>query len=258
MYSFGIIGLGKMGYSIFNGIVKSNIFNKDDILIYDKIKRFDDLLYVDKIEDVFEKCKIVLLSIKPQNLIDIEDIAKQFDFKNKCIISILAGISILKLEGVFKNAVIVRAMPNTPALIGLGVTTASSNNIESKYYDEAIKILSSIGLTYKVCEEDIDKLMPINGSMPAYAFYFAKSFIEASKNLGVDITVAKKMCLESIISSCKLALESNDDLDTLINNVCSKGGTTIAGLNELINDKVDDSIEKCYLACFNRAKELGK
>lgn len=259
MYKLGIIGLGKMGLSILNGITKSNIYNKEDIILYDKFPiNNSDYKIADDINDVLSNSEIIFLAIKPQNLTDIKEDAIKYDYNNKCIISILAGIAINKLADIFKNATIVRAMPNTPALIGMGVATVSTNNKNSSFYNDAINIFSSIGKAYKVDEEDIDKLLPLNGSMPAYIYYYAKGFIDEAVKMGIDYEIAKQVCCESMISSCNLVLNSSDDINTLINNVCSKGGTTIAGLDKLKENGIDKSISECYLACFNRSKELGK
>ena len=259
MYKLGIIGLGKMGFSILNGITKSNIYNKEDIILYDKFPiNNSNYKIANDINEVLSNSEIIFLAIKPQNLVDIKEDALKYNYNNKCIISILAGIAINKLEAIFKDATIVRAMPNTPALIGMGVATVSTNNNESNYYNDAIKIFSSIGKAYKVLEDDIDKLLPLNGSMPAYIYYYAKGFIEEAVKMGIDYEIAKEICCESMISSCNLVLNSKDDINTLINNVCSKGGTTIAGLDKLIDNGIDKSISECYMACFNRSKELGK
>jgi pyrroline-5-carboxylate reductase len=94
--------------------------------------------------------------------------------------------------------------------------------------------------------------------MPAYLYLFAKAFIEDAIANGIDFETAKKLAVESIKSSCDMILESKDSIDTLITNVCSKGGTTIAGLNVLKENGFEDTISKCARACANRSKELSK
>ena len=104
----------------------------------------------------------------------------------------------------------------------------------------------------------MDATLPLNGSMPAYLYLFAKSFIDIAVKNGVDYETAKKLTAESIISSSKMILSSPDSIDTLINNVCSKGGTTIAGLYELYDNNFKEAVEKCYDACYRRSIELAK
>ena len=149
-------------------------------------------------------------------------------------------------------------MPNTPALINMAVITYASNNFDSKYVSLAEKIFGSIGSFYKINENQMDATLALNGSMPAYIDLFIKAFIDKAVKDGIDYETAKGLTVESIIASCNLVLKSNDDIDTLIKNVCSKGGTTIAGLDKLYENNFVKAIEECSEACKNRSKELAK
>lgn len=265
MYKFGILGVGKMGSSILNGIMKANIFDKKDILLnlysdeevayYGKELGFN---YVNDPKELFSSCELVLLSIKPQVFPVIEDIAKSLNFESKGIISIAAGITLDYLHSLFNGADIIRVMPNTPALINMAVATVCSKNKESKYYSLAINILNSIGKCYEIEEKYMDATIPLNGSMPAYLELFAKAFIDKAIKDGIDYDIAKQLVCESIISSANLILKSDEDIDTLIKNVCSKGGTTLAGLDRLYDYKFEEAIYECSEACKNRSKELKR
>lgn len=263
MYKVGIIGFGKMGSAIIKGAISKNVLNKKDILI--SVRREEQ--YLDLVssgfnatlntKDIYTKCNIIILAIKPQMLEMVCSDALNYSFEGKCIASILAGVKISKLEGMFPSSLVVRIMPNTPALIGKCVATMSYN-LENPLVDDVKKIFEAIG-TYEVIEESLmDETLPLNGSMPAYLYLFAKVFIERATQNGVDYDKAKSLTLEAIKASADMVLAQNDSIDTLINNVCSKGGTTIAGLNELYDNGFVDSIQKCYDACMNRSKELAK
>lgn len=265
MYKFGILGVGKMGSSILNGILEANIFDKKDILLNlysdEEVKYYGEKLgfnYVRDAKKLFESCELTLLSIKPQVFPEIEDIAKSIDFNKRGIISICAGITLDYLYTLFKNAEIVRIMPNTPALIKKAVATITSKNTKSKCYDVAFKIFNSIGKCYEIDESLMDATIPLNGSMPAYLELFAKAFIDKAVKDGVDYETAKKLTCESIISSAYLILNSSDSIDTLIKNVCSKGGTTLAGLDKLYEYKFEEAISECSEACKNRSIELKR
>ena len=104
----------------------------------------------------------------------------------------------------------------------------------------------------------MDATVPLNGSMPAYLELFAKAFIDKAKMDGIDAEIAKKLVCESIISSASLILQSEDDIDTLIKNVCSKGGTTLAGLDKLYEYNFEKAIYECSEACKNRSSELKR
>lgn len=263
MYKFGIIGLGKMGGAILNGILNANVFKKEDIYLCfdeaDKQQKYNELGFntTNSCNDIYNDCEIILLSVKPQSFPSI--INKDIDFKGRCITSIMAGVQIKTLEEAFNNAYIFRLMPNTPALINSAVVTCAYNK-ENGYKDIVLDIFDSIGNTYIIDEEQMDATLPLNGSMPAYLYLFAKTFIEAGVKNGISYDISKELTARSIIASAKMILDSEDSIDTLINNVCSKGGTTIQGLYELYNKDNDfiKAIERCYEECMKRSIELSK
>ncbi len=265
MYKFGILGVGKMGSSILNGILEAKIFDKKDILLNlyspEEIEYYGKKLgfnYVTSPNELFNNVELLLLSIKPQVFPEIEGIAKANDFKNKGVISICAGITLDYLESLFKNAEIVRIMPNTPALIKMAVATICSKNTNSKCFKIAFEIFNSIGKCYEIDEKYMDATIPLNGSMPAYLELFAKAFIDKAIKDGIDPEVSKKLVCESIISSANLILKSDESIEQLIKNVCSKGGTTLAGLDKLYEYKFEEAIYECSEACKNRSMELKR
>lgn len=261
MYKIGFLGLGKMGSAILNGILSKNLYKKDEISFYapsdatqNKYTNLGLKLLNDE-REVFINSKIIILAIKPQKYNEVFRNLSSIDFSDKVIISIAPGKSISYLESVFKNATIIRAMPNTPAFIAKATTTIAYNNGKAKGI--AIDIFSSIGSYVIVDEDEIEPMIPLHGSMPAYILEFAKDFINQGVKEGILYDESYKLVLNSIIGSCELALSSNEDIDTLIDNVCSKGGSTIAGLNELRDNGFNEAIEKCYKACVRRGKELA-
>ena len=264
MYKFGILGVGKMGGAILDGVVSSGIYDKKDILLYSpsentqtnyKNKGFSFALNE---KDLFKNSEIILISIKPQLFDEVLSKAIDLDFNNKCILSIAAGKSLKTISSYFKNATIVRAMPNLPASIKEGAITVCFNE-DNKLKDEAIKILSSIGIVRTIKEEEMDDTLALNGSMPAYAYLFAKAFIDYATKKGIDFDVARDLTCEAIKGSMDMILANKETpIQTLIDNVCSKGGTTIAGLNKLYDNEFEKAIYECSEACSNRSKELGK
>ena len=261
MYKFGFLGLGKMGSAILNGILSNGIYKTNEIAFYapslltqEKYSNIGLNLVKDE-RELFEKCEIILLAIKPQIYDGVLNKIKDLNYNCKTIISLAPGKSIKYLASFFEGARIVRAMPNTPALINKAVTTlAFSDNSKTSDIE---KIFASIGIYLVVEEEKIDEAVPLNGSMTAYILEFAKAFIDKGMEYGFSYADGFNLVMNSIIGSCQLAINSNNDLGTLINNVCSKGGSTIAGLNELKCNGFDDAISKCYDACVKRSKELG-
>ena len=104
----------------------------------------------------------------------------------------------------------------------------------------------------------MDEVIPLAGSFTAYAYYYIKSFVDSAVKRGVEEEIAKKLVVESMIGSAEMVKQSGKDLQTLINDVCSKGGTTLAGLKVLEDNNLNEIIHKCSVACAERSKELGK
>ena len=262
MYKFGIIGLGKMGSALLNGVLKSQIYKKEEILLSahsEEKKKYYLENGFNVIQDnvsLIEQCEIILLAIKPQIYWTIKD-ALSNDYKNKCFISIMAGISLKELNNTFIRASIYRAMPNTPCLINKGTTTICALKNDD-FLPSISNIFNSCGTSYFIKEENMDMTLALNGSMPAYIDYFIKGFLESAIKNGLDEKLAKNLLLDSISGSVELIRQSKDNIDTLINNVCSKGGTTIAGLNKLEENNFLKAIDECYEACKIRSIELAK
>ena len=264
MYKLGILGVGKMGGAILDGVIASKIYDKKDILLYtpdeECQKRYKAIgfSFASNEKDLFLNSNIILIAIKPQVFSEALIYAKDIDFNGRGVLSIAAGKKIAELESYFKNATITRAMPNLPASIRCGAITVCANKYDG-LFDEAFKILSSVGSVSKIEENQMDETLPLNGSMPAYAYLFAKAFIDYAVKNNIDYNVALDLTCNSIKGSMDMILNNKDiSIDTLIKNVCSKGGTTIEGLNKLYDNNFEEIIYECSLACTNRSKELSK
>ena len=260
---FGIIGCGKMGSAILKGVLNANVFNKEDVVLFDtfeptKIKLLNDGFYVaNSISEVFSSSDIVLLSVKPQEL---NNVLSQVETNKKVgIISIMAGISIATLAQKFNSCPIARVMPNTCATIGKAASSVCfSENCTKEYKEIFLNVICSFGSASVIDETLMDEVVPLAGSFTAYAYYYAKCFIESAEKRGVPTDVATKLLVDTMIGSAEMIKTSGKDIDTLISDVCSKGGTTIAGLDVLKEKGLDKIVDECSIKCANRSKELGK
>lgn len=258
----GLIGAGKMGMSILSGITNNGIFKKENITICvrreEKFKELKDegynVTYDPK--EAYEKTDILVLAIKPQGFEEMLNILKDVK-KNSLIISVAAGIKIEYINSYLKGR-IVRVMPNTPATIGYGTTAISLFNTTDDDRVIVDQIFKSIGTVAYIDEKMMNDVTPCNGSMPAYVFYFIRAFVNSAVEAGFDLETAKKLVASSVLGSAKLLMESTKDLDTLISDVCSKGGTTIEGIYVFDNANLNKIIDDCFKACAKRAKELGE
>lgn len=261
MYKLGLLGYGKMGGSIINGLIESKMVKKNDILIYslniDDIERDGYKVAIDEL-DVFENTDVMIFAIKPQQFPEvIEKLAKAKNHP-KLVITIAAGITIDYIQkSLGSDLKVVRFMPNLGAAINMAVSTmAKSSNVTDEEEVIARAMFESIGSVTEVSEDKINVLLPLNGSYPAYIWYFIRSFVRYAKANGIDEIAARKMLADATIGCAKMLNESPKDLDTLINDVCSYKGTTIEGVYVFDDKKLDDIVYEASEKCAKRGKEL--
>ena len=259
----GFIGCGKMGGSILSKI-KGKVFSLEEIFVYELNSEIVSSLNksgvstVSSLEELCEKADIILLAIKPQDFSALLQTISKY-CENKLIISIAAGVKISTIEKFIKNVRVARVMPNTAALIGEASSVICFNRLaNSNDKNISISIMKEIGKVVEIEEELMDEVIPIGGSFTAFQYYFYKGFLESSLSRGVPYDVAKKLLVQSIIGSAKMIENSDRNIDELISDVCSKGGTTLAGLKAFEEDDILKTIDKCAVYCAERSRELGK
>lgn len=262
-YKLGILGLGKMGNSILSGIIKSKLYNKEDILLYDvndEIKSNllkEGFIFAVNEEKLLQSVEKVLIAIKPQMLSKLPHL--ELDDYSLTVISIVAGKTIDDLEEIFSKQKYIRVMPNTPSLIQFGATAICRNNqVTIEEFKEVKKIFSSIGIVEEIPEDKMNEVIPVNGSMPAFLYYFAKSFIEEGVANGLSYEVCKSLVCHAIIGSSKMILESDKPIDELIKDVCSPGGATLEGMKVLDEANVDGILKEVSKKSIKRAYELSE
>ncbi len=202
---------------------------------------------------------IVVLACKPQQLADLDASYAQRT-EGKLILSILAGTPIAKLSAKFPRArAIVRAMPNTPGQIGLGITAWSASSVLSAGDRAAIEgILGSLGIVLELPETDLDAVTAISGSGPAYLFEFAAAFRAAALATGLPPVMAEKLAFETIRGAAKLLETSGEDPEKLRDAVTSPGGTTEAALKVFHAAKFRQTYTDAIAAATRRSQELAK
>ena len=203
---------------------------------------------------------IVILSVKPNMILEtLKEIATSLK-PNCLVVSVAAGITTKAMEEQLSgNTAVVRAMPNTPSVVRLGVTGISKgSNVSDQQLDLAVKLFSSVGKVLVVDEGKIDALSTISGSGPAYVFYFAEKLITAAKSLGFSDSEASLMVKETFLGSATLLATSASSPEELRQQVTSPNGTTMQATGRF--DAAD--LEKVFIeateAALARAKELGK
>lgn len=255
--NIGLLGLGKMGSAILKGLLDSDLTY--NIGAYSHHSCLLPIKCYDSEEELYENSDIFIFCIKPQNFPEVIEKLKSCRKTPKILVSIAAGIKIDYLINQLGVNKVVRLMPNTACASKKGVITmATSKEVSSEDITFVKSIFETIGSVYSVTEEEINKLLPLNGSFPAYFYYFINSFVKASMKQGISAEMAREIILKTILGSTDLALKETKSLDQMISDVCSKKGTTIEGVMVFDEENIQDTIEKCYNACLNRAIELEK
>ena len=204
--------------------------------------------------------EVVVLAVKPQQMRAAAQ-ALQPRLERELVITIAAGIRLVDLSRWLGGyATLVRCMPNTPALIGAGITGLYANAaVGAGQRALAETILGAVGATLWVPQESqLDPVTAISGSGPAYVFYFIESLQQAAQEMGFSAADAKKLAVETFVGTARLAAQSAESVALLRERVTSKGGTTERALASMDADRVKDLIVRALHAANQRAHELGE
>jgi pyrroline-5-carboxylate reductase len=204
-------------------------------------------------------CDVVVLAVKPQIMREVAQ-ALVPHIREQLVLSVAAGIRTADLSRWLAGySTIVRTMPNTPALIGQGVTgiyaTATVTDTQKQV---AQALMQTTGQTLWVSEESLlDVVTAISGSGPAYVFYFIEALVEAGKMLGLDEEQANRLAIATFRGASELASQSSESVSVLRENVTSPAGTTFAALSLMEENGLKDRIIEAAKAAFARSVELG-
>lgn len=260
----GFIGTGNMGFAMINGLLKK--ISKEDITYTDISKeRLEEIYkitgaeYVACNEDVVKGSKFVVLAVKPQYYNGVLEEIKPQISEEKVIVSIAPGITIKSLKDKLgENVRIIRAMPNTPALVNEGMTGIcfSDDVFTEEEKSIADKIFSSFGI-YEVVEERLmNAVVCASGSSPAYVYMFIEALADSAVKYGISRDKAYKFVAQTVLGSAKMVLETGEHPGKLKDQVCSPGGTTIAGVAALEEFGFRNSLIKATDKCYEKADSI--
>lgn len=265
--SLAIIGVGNMAKAIISGIISADI-PVSNIILFDKNKEQYNGLPVGKAEYIYSESALeavssadcVLLSVKPQNYSDVlSEISDAPEFDKKLYISIGAGITSKSVSDKLGGACVIRVLPNVPMLIGEGVSVVCKNDAASSDdFSFVNSVFSSAGSTVLIDESEMNRMIGVTSSSPAYVFKFINAMYLSALDQGLSEDGLLDAICDTVIGSAMLLKGSNDTPADLISKVASKGGTTEQALLALDVNNFDEIINKAMKACTNRAEELGK
>jgi pyrroline-5-carboxylate reductase len=261
-----IIGAGNMGSSLIAGLIKNNYAPNNICATDPDSAKLNNLQHQYQInittnnQQAVQFADIIIFAIKPQVFAPIAKELKPNLTKGQLIISIAAGAKVKNLENwLGQDVAIVRAMPNTPAMIGCGATALFANSQVTKAKQNlAEAILRAVGVIIWVKDEKLmDAVTAISGSGPAYFFYIMEAMQTVGEELGLDKEAARLLVLQTALGAATMAIESDLTASELRRNVTSPGGTTEKAISVFDAQGLATIIKQALLAADKRSEELG-
>ena len=264
-YVLGFIGCGHMGLAIARGCVQSEYLDRWQILVHEhketniqqcKGERFS--IAKDELE-VAENAHIVIIAVNPTQAESV--LKKLAKVKPDCILSIVTGLSIAHIQEVVgKDVPVIRAMPNTPLQIKQGSTAlCMSDNCKADDYDFIFQMFKEMGIAKTIPENQMNAIVAVHGSVPAYVYYFIECILQDAVDRGIDEDSARALLVQTVIGSGMLLANNQDkSISEFVDEVASKGGTTIEAIKELKKQDLARIVHEANEKCVQRAEELSK
>ena len=264
----GMVGGGVMGEAILARLIAQKTYLPEEILVSEPQSARRDYLqqqYQVKVttdnKTAANASEVMILAIKPQVLdIVVASLVDAKPSKNQpLIISILAGVPLSKLSSAFPEYPLIRVMPNTPAIIGAGMTAiAAGESVTPEQMAIAKSIFTSVGQVVEVPEYQMDAVTGLSGSGPAFVAIAIEALADGGVAAGLPRAIAQQLAIQTVLGTAQLIQESKLHPAQLKDRVTSPGGTTIAGVAELESNGFRSTIIEAVFAAYQRSQELGQ
>ena len=265
MTTLALIGGGKLGEALLGGLIDGG-WDPEHLAVAEVTAerrhaietRFPKVRVVPNPAWAVAEAEVVVVAVKPGDVPAALTAAEPVLEPGALILSIAAGVTLATLESLVPGRPVVRAMPNTPALVGLGAAAiAAGQHTGDEHMHRAESILSAVGTVARVPESLLDAVTGLSGSGPAYVFLVAESLAEAGVLAGLPRDTAETLAYRTLLGAARLVVESEDDPAALKAAVTSPGGTTAAGLRELERHGLRAAFLDAVAAAAERSRELG-
>lgn len=267
LMKIAVLGAGNMGLSFSKSFLKYELIKPENLHLVtrkkEKVNKISRNFPGSKVS-VFSDLKtieadLVIIAVKPQ---DFQFVAENISFQfkeNQMVLSIMAGIKIEKIQKFLNHKKVVRAMPNSPTLLGMGITGyTAAEGISFPDLMQIERFLNSTGRSVYLEDENLlDGVTALSGSGPAYFYYIVDAMIKAGTEMGIEENLAKLFVKQTMLGAYHLINNSEKSLEELIEDVASKGGTTEAALKVFDENELKETLRKGILAAEKRSKELS-
>ena len=266
MTTLALIGGGKMGEALLGGLIEGG-WDPESLAVAEVAaerrhaieQRFAKVRVVPNPAWAVAEAEIVVVAVKPGDVGPALEAAEPVLEPGALILSIAAGVTIAAIEALVPGRPVVRAMPNTPAVVGRGAAAiAAGAHAGDEHLARAEGILSTVGTVVRVPEKLLDAVTGLSGSGPAYVFLVAEALIEAGVHAGLPRPVSQALVTQTLLGSATLLAQGPDGPEALRAAVTSPGGTTAAGVGALEARAVRAAFLEAVAAATARSRELGE
>jgi pyrroline-5-carboxylate reductase len=266
---FGLIGGGVMGEALLSRLIARGIYQSSEVIVSEPQssrqsfleQQYNVAVTGDNSSVFTQATEVVLLAVKPQVFSAIaQELGDIIDRGNSpLVISILAGVPLNQLEAAFPQVPVIRAMPNTPATVGAGVTAITCGAYtKAKHQEIARQLFGAVGEVVEVSENLMDAVTGLSGSGPAYVALMVEALADGGVAAGLPRTIANQLALQTVLGTAQLLHETKLHPAELKDRVTSPGGTTIAGVAKLEQAAFRSALIEAVKAATARSQELGK
>ncbi|HHW49304.1 MAG TPA: pyrroline-5-carboxylate reductase [Clostridiaceae bacterium] len=263
----GFIGAGNMGSALIKGIAKSGLIFPENIYVFDKqaqkteeLKKLYSLNIMRSSGEVVQNLNIIILAVKPNIVKEVLEQCKDFFDDKKLLVSVAVGIPIKFYKDILgSDRKIIRTMPNTPALVGEGMTLVSfDNNIEETDIYTVVSLFETVGKVEILDESLMSEVTALTSSSPAYVFMFIEAMADAAVLSGIPRDIAYRLAAQAVLGSARMVLNTGKHPGELKDQVCSPAGTTIEAVASLEKNGFRYAIIEAMNECTRKAREIGK
>ncbi len=264
----GILGAGRMATALARGLVEANVVAAKNIRASDPVaaarEAFErDVPGVQVGEDnrsAVESADVVLLAVKPQQMAEVLAGVRDIVPAKALMVSIAAGITLERLAASLPPGQrIIRVMPNTPCLVGLGASCFSLGTHANESDAEIVsKLLSAVGMAFEVPELQLDAVTGLSGSGPAFVYSMIEALTEGGVKAGLPAALAAELAARTALGAAQMVVQTGEEPSVLRDRVTSPGGTTQAGLATLRENNFHEAVVQAVVAATNRSAELGR
>lgn len=265
----GFIGAGNMAQALGKGIISSQLLKADQMIVsapddgtLEPWRVWGSQVLPNSNNTIFETCDIVVLAVKPTLFpVIVRELQVCNGPANQLVLSVMSGITICDIEKGLLSKVknlkaIIRVMPNTPALVGAGCAVYCLNeHATCKHADVTMKIFESVGICHQVPESQLDAFTGFTGSGPGYVYMAIEALSDGAVKMGIPRALATRFAAQMVLGSAKMVLETGRHPGSLRDDVCSPGGTTIAGVHALERAGFRSALMDAVEAATKRAQE---